>query len=55
VDVNQLGQGSPVIDVHRPHGKGPEALFEKILRLTLTDAQELATALRFIVETADQG
>lgn len=34
--------------------EGREQQFEEILTLTLTDAQELAAALNYLVETAER-
>lgn len=51
--LEQVGQGAPVIRVSLRHWKGRESKYAEILRLSLTDAQELATALTYLVETAE--
>jgi len=50
----QLGKGAPLITVHLRHCEGGNAQFGEILKLTLTQAQELATALNFLVNTAER-
>lgn len=53
--LSQVGQGAPQISVHLRHYEAGKFHFGEILKLTLTDAQELATALTYLVQTADAG
>ena len=52
----QLGQGAPVVNVAFRQYEGGEQQYEdEFLRLTVTDARELVTALNYLIETADRG
>lgn len=51
--LEQLGQGAPIIRVALRHSEDGVSKYGEILKLTLTDAQELAAALTYLVDTAD--
>lgn len=51
--LEQVGQGSPIIRAYLRHWEGREQKFGEVLKLTLTDARELAAALTYLIETAE--
>jgi len=51
--LEQLGQADPIIRVHLRHFEANEHHYDEILRLTLTDAEELARVLGWLVRTAE--
>lgn len=54
--LHQLGQDPPTVDVGFRRFDGRDQLFDdEFLRLTITDARELAVALNYLVEIAERG
>ena len=54
--LHQVGQGSPTVDVAFRRYDGGDQLFDdEFLKLTITDARELAVALNYLIELADRG
>ena len=53
--LEQVGQTEPVINVAmRRYEKGEQKYEDEFLRLAITDARELVTALNYLIETADR-
>jgi hypothetical protein len=50
--LQQLGQRDPRIDVYLCRGHRDRAKFEKVLRPSLDDAQELIVALNYLIKVA---
>jgi hypothetical protein len=53
-DLTQLGSGDPAISVSLRYWEGRRQSYRKRLELTLEDAAELASTLRFLVELASE-
>ena len=51
--LEQFGQADPIISVHLRHYSEGESRYDEVLRLSLTDAQELCTALTYLVGLAE--
>ena len=52
----QVGQSDPSINVAFRRYEGREQIFDHdFVKLTVTDARELVTALQYLIETAERG
>jgi len=53
VHLDQIGQGDPTLTVCLRQHVGRESRYDEVLRLTLTDADELSRALAHVVKVAE--
>jgi hypothetical protein len=53
VHLEQVGQGDPTVTVYLRHYVEQKHRFDELLRLTLTDTEELSTSLAHIVRVAE--
>lgn len=53
--LRQRGQGEPLIEVYLRQWLGQKQHFEEVLRLSVTDAEELSRALAHYAQVANKG